>query len=245
MLLYIAFLLTLFIDSTICKNFILFNKFDNNEHHRVKRDLSVSNEVHLNTFSFYFVKNVSLSMLQKHYKYYSIEEDQEASISLEWHLDRVDQRELPLDKNEFPDISSENIDVYVMDTGVDLSHPEFTYNNPTWGNNFVGDGIKNDCHGHGTHVASTVGGTNVGVAKKVKIIDVKVLGCNGSGTYSGIIQAIAWVVEQYRKTGRLSIINMSLGGGYSSSLTTAIKDAFNSGGLFFIVLVDNESKNVL
>lgn len=240
------FIFSLLVQSILSKPFLLYKKQSHSEHLKVKRDFyfsSTSNETYIQGTSFFMVdEDSNIESLKERYPSYNIEEDQNATINLEWHVDRVDQPSLPLDSQfKGTSLNNDNIDVYVLDTGVESSHQEFPNEQARWGANFV-DTVNSDCHGHGTHVASTVAGVNVGVAKGAKIIGVKVLGCNGSGSYSGIIQAISWVVSEFQRTGRLSIINMSLGGGVSDALTTAIREAFNA-GVYFVVAAGNSNDN--
>lgn len=238
-------IISLLIQSVLSKPFLLYKKDTHANHLIVKRDLvsTGSNETFIYGTSFLMVEHDSdVESLQEKFPSYHVEEDKIAKVNLDWHLDRMDQRSLPLD-NMFSgaSLTNDNIDVYVLDTGVEITHQEFPNNQAIWGGNFA-DNINSDCHGHGTHVASTVAGSTVGISRGTRIIAVKVLGCNGSGSYSGIIQAISWVVSQAQQTGRLSIINMSLGGGYSEALTYAVREAFNS-GVYVVVAAGNENDN--
>lgn len=123
-----------------------------------------------------------------------------------WGLDRVDQRDLPLDKT-YTYGSASNVKAYILDTGININHVDFG-GRATWGTNVTGDGNNTDCDGHGTHVAGTVGSATWGVAKDVKLVAVKVLGCDGTGSNSGIIAGMDWVVGN--GTGP-KVVNMSLG----------------------------------
>lgn len=173
-------------------------------------------------------------------QFYKVEENKK--VSIKWHLDRVNQRVLPLDNRMFQSANANNVDIYVIDTGIDLSHPEFKNNNGVWGGNFVNDGINSDCNGHGTHVASLALGKDYGVAKNATLIALKVLGCDGSGWYSSIISAIEYATERSKTTNRLSIINMSLGGPSSSALNTAVSASIAS-GVYNVVAAGNENTN--
>lgn len=198
----------------------------------------------VHTSEFMFVEGLSEKDLEMLSQHYHIEKDQEVSInvpSTEWHLDRVDQRTLPLDLQPFAgnSLDNSNVDIYILDTGIDVSHPEFE-GNAIWGANFVGDNTDTDCHSHGTHVASSAGGSTVGVARRSTLIAVKVLGCSGGGSYSGVISGIEWAVQRAQQTGKLSIINMSLGGGASDAVTAAVESAF-AAGVYVVVAAGNSN----
>lgn len=159
-----------------------------------------------------------------------------------WGLDRVDQRDLPLDNvYNYEDHGASNVNAYILDTGIFVEHNDFD-GRATWGANFVGDGRDEDCHGHGTHVAGTVGGTEYGVAKHTNLVAVKVLGCGGSGSFAGIIAGVDWVTEQHLGGSRPSVANMSLGGGYYQALNDAV-DASSEQGVHHIVAAGNDGGN--
>jgi subtilisin family serine protease len=158
-----------------------------------------------------------------------------------WNLDRIDQRENVLNQKYFYSASAgANSDVYVIDTGIDISHPEFE-NRIKWGGNFV-DNKNIDCNGHGTHVSGTIGSKTYGVSKKTNLIAVKVLGCDGSGSYSGVLKGMEFVFNERARTKRPSIINMSLGGPKSDAIDKAI-DNLDSAGIFIIVAAGNSNED--
>ncbi|MET9951522.1 S8 family peptidase [Streptomyces sp. NPDC006339] len=148
-----------------------------------------------------------------------------------WGLDRVDQRDLPLSTTYTYDTTASNVTAYVIDTGIRTSHSEFG-GRARVGTDTVGDGQNGqDCQGHGTHVAGTVGGAKYGVAKGVKLVGVRVLNCSGSGTTAGVIAGVDWVTANAVKP---AVANMSLGGGANTSLDDAVKRSIASGVTYAI-----------
>jgi subtilisin family serine protease len=146
-----------------------------------------------------------------------------------WGIDRISERAIVLDGEYQYEFDGAATDSYIIDTGILLTHNEFASGRATWGSTFTGDNNNNDCNGHGTHVAGTVGGTLYGVAKKVSLIAVKVLNCGGSGSYEGVIAGINWTVQQHQAKGRPSSANMSLGGGYHQATNDATDAAVRAG----------------
>ncbi|HSK07994.1 MAG TPA: S8 family peptidase, partial [Vicinamibacterales bacterium] len=142
-----------------------------------------------------------------------------------WGLDRIDQRALPLGKSYTYDTMANQVTAYIIDTGIRFSHNDFGGRAVT-GFDAIDGGTADDCNGHGTHVAATVGGTTYGVAKGVSLVAVRVLDCNGSGTTSGVIAGVDWVTANHVKP---AVANMSLGGGASSTLDTAVKNSIAAG----------------
>ncbi|WBB78275.1 S8 family serine peptidase [Micromonospora sp. WMMD882] len=141
-----------------------------------------------------------------------------------WGLDRIDQRALPLNNSYTYPTTASNVTAYIIDTGIRTTHSDFG-GRAVWGTNAV-DSNNTDCNGHGTHVAGTVGGTAYGVAKGVKLVAVKVLNCNGSGTNAGVIGGVDWVTANAQKP---AVANMSLGGGANATLDTAVRNSIASG----------------
>ncbi|MFJ8581408.1 S8 family peptidase, partial [Micromonospora sp. NPDC093277] len=141
-----------------------------------------------------------------------------------WGLDRIDQRNLPLDSSyTYPNTAS-NVRAYIIDTGIRTTHSNFG-GRATWGTNTV-DTNNTDCNGHGTHVAGTVGGSSYGVAKGVQLVAVKVLNCSGSGTTAGVVSGVDWVT---RNAVKPAVANMSLGGGADTTLDTAVRNSIAAG----------------
>lgn len=166
-----------------------------------------------------------------------IEEDQEITLDASqspatWGLDRIDQRNLPLNNAYTYNYTGAGVTAYIIDTGIRISHNEFG-GRAASGYDFVDrDSNADDCNGHGTHVAGTVGGATYGVAKGVSLVAVRVLNCSGSGTTSGVIAGIDWVTSQHT-TGK-AVANMSLGGSVSSALDNAVRNSIADGVVYAI-----------
>lgn len=162
-----------------------------------------------------------------------IEQDQMATTvatqtGATWGLDRLDQPSLPLNQSYTYNSNGSTVDAYIFDTGIRLDHEEFTGRVSPGFDAFTSAVFANDYNGHGSHVAGTVGGTKYGVAKGIKLIAVKVLGDNGSGSFTGIIAGIDWAIVNH--TTKPAVGNMSLGGtGTSATLETAVRNAINDG----------------
>lgn len=189
---------------------------------------------------------------------YDIEEDQQVnleSVSVPWHLDRIARKKLPLN-NSFPFSNKHSchansdvtIDTYIVDTGIQIEHPQFE-NRATWGANFADD-QDTDCNNHGTHVSGLIGSKDYGACVDANLIAVKVLDCDGSGTLSGVIKGIEWVFLQHLEKSKAqqktvkSIINMSLGGGFSKAVNKAVDTCINKNNHFYIVVAaGNENKD--
>lgn len=164
-----------------------------------------------------------------------------------WGLSRTSQRET-FDSRDYSYLKNDgsNVDVYVVDTGIFVEHPDFQ-GRAKWGTSFVksrmgGDYVYKDDNGHGTHCAGTVGGTNYGVCKNCNLIAVKVLAGDGSGSLSDVIAGIEWVVKQSLETKRPSVISMSLGGSFSSVMNRAANAAVNK-GVHFVTAAGNSRED--
>jgi subtilisin family serine protease len=156
-----------------------------------------------------------------------------------WGIDRISEIPINLDGVfRYDNNGGAAADSYIIDTGIQINHQDFG-GRALWGANFA-DTVNNDCNGHGTHVAGTVGGTVYGIAKKTTLIAVKVLSCDGSGTYEGVIEGIQWTVTTFQSRKRPSVGNMSLGGPYAASVNQAIEAAV-SAGVTMVVAAGNEN----
>jgi len=154
-----------------------------------------------------------------------------------WGLDRIDQRNRPLNAQYNYNWTGSGVRVYVIDTGIRTSHSQFGGRASNVFDAFGGSGA--DCNGHGTHVSGTVGGSTYGVAKSALLRGVRVLDCNGSGSTSGVIAGVDWV-----RVNRIdpAVANMSLGGGVSTALDTAVNNLSNS-GVTIAVAAGNSNAN--
>ena len=155
-------------------------------------------------------------------------------LSPTWGLDRLDQNNLPLNSRYSYQGSGSGVTAYVVDTGIDSTLSEFggrvRLGWPSTG--------AQDCDGHGTHVAGTVGSSSYGVAKNVSLVSVRVLDCSDSGSYATIIAGLDWIVSDHA-AGVKAVVNMSLGGSYSSALNSAVDRVVND-GIVMAVAAGNE-----
>jgi subtilisin family serine protease len=173
-----------------------------------------------------------------------VEEDAEFSIAVTqnnatWGLDRIDQRSLPLNTTYTYTQTGSGVNAYIIDTGIRSSHRDFS-GRVASGFSAISDGNgSEDCNGHGTHVAGTVGSDTYGVAKRVKLYPVRVFDCTGRGTTSNTIAGVEWVTANHVKP---AVTNMSLGGSASTASDTAVNNSINA-GITYVVAAGNSNRN--
>lgn len=281
----VIFSLLFFFSLAFGQNYILVPKADNINVQELSTSFNLNHLATIDTLHFFTSSHGNIVRFSHHYlsQHFDIEEDKILSInedkilsinsnsnfsnpnfvvlnlnseSVPWHLDRIVQRELPLD-NTFPyqphgschankDLS---IHTYVVDTGIDISHPEFE-GRASWGANFA-DSKDTDCNNHGTHVSGLVGSLSYGVCTDANLIAVKVLDCNGSGSTSSVIKGIEWAFNSHLQKSKKdtggktvkSIINMSLGGGYSRALNKALETTVRNNNFYVVVAAGNENED--
>nr|WP_042192851.1 S8 family peptidase [Kibdelosporangium sp. MJ126-NF4] len=155
-----------------------------------------------------------------------------------WGLDRINQRTLPLDGNYSPNHDGSPVTAYILDTGIQHNHPDFG-GRASFGYDAMNDGRRGeDCNGHGTHVAGTVGGKVYGVAKNVNLVSVRVLGCDSRGAWSGIVAGFDWVAANAKKP---AVLNASLGGTPGVSQVDTAANSLADKGVFVAVAGGNDT----
>jgi subtilisin family serine protease len=156
-----------------------------------------------------------------------------------WGLDRIGQRDLPLNQAYSYTSTGAGVNAYIIDTGIRITHTQFG-GRASVAFDAVGDGQNgNDCNGHGTHVSGTVGGSTFGVAKSVRLFAVRVLNCSGSGSNAGVIAGVDWVTAH---RVRPAVANMSLGGGVSTALDNAVRNSI-AAGVTYAIAAGNSNAN--
>jgi Subtilisin-like serine proteases len=168
----------------------------------------------------------------------SVEQNQTVTVvttqsGATWGIDRIDQRTLPLSGTYTYNADGSGVTVYIIDTGINFTHTEYNGRAFTGVDEVTSGGNAADCNGHGSHVSGTVGGTTYGVAKNVKLVAVRVLDCSGSGSTAGVIAGIDWVTAQKNANRSVpSAANMSLGGGFSTTLNQAVANSTAAGVVY-------------
>jgi subtilisin family serine protease len=155
-----------------------------------------------------------------------------------WGLDRIDQRNLPLNNSyTFPTTAS-GVKAYIIDTGIRFSHNDFG-GRAVSGVDEIDGGTADDANGHGTHVSGTVGGATYGVAKGVTLVGVRVLNAAGSGTTAQVAAGIDWVTGDHQ-AGQPAVANMSLGGGVDTTLDSAVANSI-ADGITYAIAAGNDN----
>ncbi len=161
-----------------------------------------------------------------------------------WGLDRIDQRELPLDESYLTQNDGQGVNAYVIDTGIFPTHSEFIERAFAIYDALEGAGL--DCNGHGSHVAGIIGGRTYGVAQRVHLLGVRVLNCQGAGTWSDVIDGVnfvTWHSRQPSQQGVPAVANMSLGGASNRAADAAVRNSIRE-GVTYVVAAGNGNSDV-
>ncbi|MDQ3404828.1 MAG: S8 family peptidase [Actinomycetota bacterium] len=153
-----------------------------------------------------------------------------------WGLDRIDQRDLPVNnKYVYPSSAGAGVTAYIVDTGINATHSEFSGRVKPGKDFHDNDNDPTDCNGHGTHVAGTIGGSTYGVAKKVNLVSMRVLGCDSRGQLDNAVKALDFITSSGAKP---AVANLSLGGGKYQAMNDGVERAVRN-GLTVVVAAGN------
>lgn len=226
---------------------------------------NIEHFVNINDFDVYKTNQRNIELFKNTLEmFYHIEKEQEYTIfddnyyftlketsEIPWHLGRIVSKDLPLNSTfEYEKChTNKDIDIhtYVIDTGIDVSHPEFE-GRAEWLANFA-DNDNTDCQSHGTHCAGLIGSKTYGTCKDAKLFAIKVLDCNGGGSTSSVISGIDYALKrhqkEYKKSGgrTRSIVSMSLGGGYSYILNKVVQSTLKDQHFYFAAAAGNEDSD--
>jgi len=223
--------LNVFATYNITKNFMGYAAHLTKDEVELIRDDPIVAEVHPDTNVYLFGRQQGCDTTQSNVRAWGI-----CRIS---HWGTINSGALNTYKWDSAEAGS-GVDVYVIDTGIKTTHQEFE-GRAVWGANYV-DSIRDDNNGHGTHCAGTVGGSTVGVARYSRLVAVRVLNGQGSGTNSGVISGINYAANTARSRGVPSVASMSLGGGYNAAMNNAVASLVSS-GVTTAVAAGNDNAN--
>ena len=182
-------------------------------------------------------KDSTVKRITKNYLKHIVVEEEIQSAPSSWGIDRIDSRNGLDEQYVYPVSAGKGTTAYILDTGIDIEHEDFE-GRATFGFDATGRGFE-DGHGHGTHVAGTVAGKTHGVAKKAKLVAVRVLNEYGSGNDAGIIRGLEFVVRDSKAKKTKATINMSIGG-YQTNLLDDAVNAVSAQGVVVVVAAGNE-----
>lgn len=215
-------------------------------------NIYTSTEENYNTFQntfdslFYVEEDQLISLYESQTNFILVNKNENENVP--WHLNSITDNHW----EHFSKVGSchknKNIEIhtFVIDTGIDVSHPQFE-GRAEWLANFADDGDDSDGNSHGTHCASLVGGKNYGSCRDAKLFAIKVLNAQGSGSLSGVIKGIQFAFDRHtvlskKNTGLRSIVSMSLGGGFSRAINMAVESCLaHSNTFYFTVAAGNEN----